>query len=217
MAIYPTTIENGAGDRITFVRCVSTSSGDRLEVENVVRPGGGLPMHVHHRQTEVVTVREGRLAWERPGEPAAYAGPGDTVVFAAGEPHRFWNPGEGELRCTATLEPAGNAEYVLSALYDSQKRNEGRRPGLFAIAFLASRYRGELGMMAIPPLVQRFVFPLLLAVGWLFGKFDRYAAAPRPVAGRASQPRRVAAPSPRGFGTAPLPLLRGRLQSSGAR
>ena len=35
--------------------------------------------------------------------------------------------------------------------------------------------------MMIPPLVQRFVFPLLLAIGWLLGKFDRYADAPRPV------------------------------------
>jgi len=203
MAIYPTTIENGAGDRITFVRRVSAPSGDRLEVENVVRPGGGgLPLHVHHHQTETLTVSAGRLAWERPGEAPAYAGPGETVVFAAGEPHRFWNPGEGELRCTATLEPAGNAEYILSALYDAQKRSGGKRPGLFALAFVATRYRGELGMMDVHPLMQRFVFPLLLAIGTLLGKFDRYADAPRPVGARASRP--LASPAPRGSSVAAL-------------
>jgi mannose-6-phosphate isomerase-like protein (cupin superfamily) len=215
MAIYPSTIENGAGDRITFVRRVSAPFGDRLEVENVVRPGGGLPMHVHHHRTEVLTVREGRLAWERAGEPPAFAGPGETIVFAAGEPHRFWNPGEGELRCTSSIDPAGNAEYILAAVYDSQKRNRGRRPGLFDMAFLASRYRSEFAMTAISPRVQRFVFPLLLAVGTLFGKFDCYADAPRPVAGRASRPRRLTPPSTRGAGAAALPLLRGRL--AGAR
>jgi hypothetical protein len=35
--------------------------------------------------------------------------------------------------------------------------------------------------MVIPPLVQRFVYPLLLAIGGMLGRFDRYADAPRPV------------------------------------
>jgi len=138
-------------------------------------------MHVHHHQTETLTVREGRLAWQRPGEAPRYAGPGETVVFAPGEPHRFWNPGEGVLRCASAIEPAGNAEYCLAALYDSQKRSGGRRLNPFDAAFLARRYRDEFGMMTVPALVQRFVYPLLLAIGRLLGKFDRYAAAPRPV------------------------------------
>ena len=180
MAIYPTTIENGAGDRITFVRRVYNPSGDRLEVESAMHPGGGLPMHVHHHQTEVLTVVRGRLAWERPGEPPVFAGPGETVVFRPGEVHRYWNAGEEELRCTSAIQPAGNAEFVLAALYDSQKRSGGRRPNPFDVAFLARRYRNEFGMM-VPALVQRLVYPLLLALGRLLGKFDRYAAAPRPV------------------------------------
>ena len=45
---YPHTIENGAGEQITFVRCVRDSAGDRLEVENLVKPGSGPPMHVHN-------------------------------------------------------------------------------------------------------------------------------------------------------------------------
>lgn len=184
MAIYPTTIENGSGDRITFVRrVVCPSGGDRLEVENALHPGGGPPMHVHHHQTETLTVREGRLAWQRPGEAPAYAGPGETVVFAPGEEHRFWNAGEGVLRCTGSIEPAGNAEYFLAALYDSQKRSGGKRPNPFDAAFLTRRFRSEFGLTDIPPLVRRFVFPLLLAIGTLLGKFDRYADAPQPAVG----------------------------------
>src|SRR5215208_2782151 len=38
---YPHTIENGAGERITFVRRVQDSAGDCVEVENVVKPGSG--------------------------------------------------------------------------------------------------------------------------------------------------------------------------------
>ena len=36
---YPHTIDNGAGERLTFLRRVPGVAGDRLEVENVVAPG----------------------------------------------------------------------------------------------------------------------------------------------------------------------------------
>jgi len=79
---YPYTIDNGAGERLTFTRRVAGASGDRLEGENVVAPGAGPPMHVHHHQTEGFTVREGRIGYQRLGEPEQFAGPGETVVFA---------------------------------------------------------------------------------------------------------------------------------------
>src|SRR5215207_3425479 len=41
---YPHTIENGAGERLTFMRRVQGPAGDRLEVENVVKPGSGPPI-----------------------------------------------------------------------------------------------------------------------------------------------------------------------------
>ena len=40
---YPHTLENGAGERLTFLRRVPGTTGDRLEVENVVEPGAGPP------------------------------------------------------------------------------------------------------------------------------------------------------------------------------
>lgn len=36
---YPLTIENGAGERITFARHIQDPAGDRLEGENLVKPG----------------------------------------------------------------------------------------------------------------------------------------------------------------------------------
>jgi len=181
MPAYPHTIDNGSGDRITFLRRVSGPAGERLEVENVVQPGSGPPMHVHHHQTESLTVRAGRLGWERAGEAPAFAEVGESVVFEAGAPHRFWNAGEGELRCVGYIQSPDNVEYFLAALYDSQKRSGGARPNPFEVAFLMHRYRSEFRMMAIPPLVQRLVFPVLRAIGTLLGKYDRYADAPKPV------------------------------------
>jgi quercetin dioxygenase-like cupin family protein len=174
---YPHTIDNGAGERLTFLR----RERDRLEVENVVSPGSGPPMHVHYQQEEALTVQQGRIDYQRRGQPAQFAGPGETVVFKPGDEHKFWNAGEEDLTCTGYVEPADNLEYFLGAIFDSQRRKGGGRPDVFDAAFLTRRYRSEFGMSEIPAPVQRFVFPLLVAVGRLLGKYDKYADAPDPV------------------------------------
>ena len=178
---YPHTIENGAGERISFVRRVQDPPGDRLEVENLVKPGSGPPMHVHYRQEEALTVRQGRIGYQRGGEPPRFAGPGETVVFEAGEAHRFWNAGEEVLLCTGYVQPPDNVEYFLTAIYESQRESEGSRPDPFEVAFLMWRYRSEFYMAEIPAVVQRVVFPVQVAVGRLLGKYKKYADAPEPV------------------------------------
>ena len=178
---YPHTIDNGAGERLTFLRRVPGAAGERLEVENVVSPGAGPPMHVHHYQEEALTVLQGRIGWQRPGEPARFAGPGSTVTFRAGEAHRFWNAGEEELRCTGWIEPADNVEYFLAELYASVRRRGGTRPDPFDAAFLARRYRSEFTLVEIPALVQRVVLPLQVALGAALGRYGKYADAPSPV------------------------------------
>lgn len=178
---YPHTIDNGAGERLTFLRRVQDSAGDRLEVENLVKPGSGPPMHVHHYQEEALTVEQGKIGYQRPGEPPRFAERGETVVFSPGEAHRFWNPGDEDLRCTGYIRPADNVEYFLTAIYRSQRENGSDRPAPFDAAFLARRFRSEFGMAEIPVLVQRFAFPVLVTVGRMLGKYTRYAGAPEPV------------------------------------
>jgi hypothetical protein len=126
-------------------------------------------------------VREGRIGYQRPGQEPAFAGPGETVTFPAGDAHRFWNAGDGPLRCTGYIEPADNVEYFLGAIFDSQKRNGSAQPHPLDAAFLARRYGTEFGMVEIPAAVQRLVFPVLVALGTLFGRYRRYADAPEPV------------------------------------
>jgi quercetin dioxygenase-like cupin family protein len=178
---YPHTIENGAGERLTFLRRVEGPSGDRLEVENVVGPGAGPPMHVHRLQEEALTVEEGRIAYQRPGEPPQFAERGETVVFPPGDEHKFWNPGEEDLRCTGHVQPPDNIEFFLTALYESQRAKGGGRPDPFDAAFLSRRYRSEFGLTEVPAAVQRVVFPVVVALGRLLGKYRKYADAPEPV------------------------------------
>ena len=140
-------------------------------------------MHVHHLQEEALTVLQGRLGYQREGEAPAYAGPGTTVVFRAGEAHRFWNSGDDDLRCAAYVSPVGNLEYFLEAIFASQKSNGARRPSLFDAAYLTTRYREEFGMRGIPGSVQRLLFPLVIALGSALGKYRKYADAPEPMGG----------------------------------
>jgi quercetin dioxygenase-like cupin family protein len=178
---YPYTIDNGAGERLTFLRRVPGPNGDRIEGENVAAPGAGPPMHVHHLQEEGLTVVEGRIGYQRLGEPERFAGPGETVVFEPGEVHRWWNAGDADLRCTGWVEPADNFEYFLGHVFASMQRTRAGRPDPFDAAFLTRRYRSEFAMVAIPAAVQRLVFPVLVAIGTLLGRYARYADAPAPI------------------------------------
>ena len=181
---YPRTIDNGAGELLTFVRRVEDPAGDYLELESVTAPRGGPPMHVHRAQEEALTVQQGRIGYQSAGGPELFAGVGETVVFAPGEVHRFWNAGDEDLRCTGHVRPVGNLEYFLTAIYDSQREGGGSRPNPFDAAFLTRHFRDEFAIAEIPAPIQRLVFPLVVAVGRLLGKYGKYADAPEPVGRR---------------------------------
>jgi hypothetical protein len=86
-----------------------------------------------------------------------------------------------DLRCTGYVEPADNIEYLLTEIFASTRRNGGLRPSLFDAAFLMRRYRSEFTMLDIPPLVSRLLFPLLVGLGMLLGKYRKYRDAPPPL------------------------------------
>jgi len=178
---YPYTIDNGHGERLTFLRRISTPEGETLEVENSVAPGQGPPMHVHYLQEEALTVMHGRIGFQSRGQPPQFAEAGETVVFRAGEAHRFWNAGMEELRCSGYVRPPDNIEYFLRALFDAQKRSGSQRPDPFDAAFLAWRYRSEFGMEELPGFVRKVVFPVQVFIGHLLGKYRKFADAPEPV------------------------------------
>lgn len=180
MRELPYTFDNGAGEWLTISGRIQEPDGERIVGEARAAPGAGPPMHVHHQQEEAFTVVEGRLGYQIAGWKPAIAAEGETVVFPAGQAHRFWNAGESDLRCSAYLKPAGNTEFFLGALFASQKANGGRRPALLDVAFLAHRYRTEYSMVEIPMVVQRLLFPVLIAIGRVMGRYAKYADAPEP-------------------------------------
>ena len=128
MSDHPRTIDNGAGEELTFVGTRTDERGEYLEARNTVKPGSGPPMHVHRLQEESLTVERGTMGM------AAAGGRG------AGQPRVLPHP---DLRL-----------------------HTGRR-------------RKAPADIRAP--VQRVVFPVVVAVGRVFGLHKRFAGAPEPV------------------------------------
>jgi quercetin dioxygenase-like cupin family protein len=178
---YPRTIDNGDGELLTFLGLRTDADGRQvLEVENEVQPGSGPPMHAHLLQEESLTVKEGRIGYRVAAGPDRFAGPGGTVTFARGQMHRFWNAGDGVLRCSGWASPPGNVEYLLTEAFASMRRSGGR-PNPFDAAYLLGRYRTEFAQGDIPAPVRILVFPMLRALGRILGRDRRYADAPPPM------------------------------------
>ena len=177
---YPHTIENGHGESLTFRRRVRTPAGERVEGDNLIKPGAGPPMHSHHFQEEGFTVVQGRLGYQLLGESPQYAKAGESAVFPAGVPHRFWNAGDSDLICESYCSPPDNIEFFLTSIFDAQKRGQRGRPEIFDAAFLAWRYRSEYTLFDMPRLVQKIAFPAIVLVGTLLGKYRKFAQAPQP-------------------------------------
>jgi mannose-6-phosphate isomerase-like protein (cupin superfamily) len=178
---YPHTIDNGAGESLTFSRRVSDETGEWLEGENTVQPNSGPPFHVHHKQAESLTVVKGKIGIQRQGQEPEYFGEGATVTFEAGDPHRFWNAGTDPLVCKGYIRPAHNIEYFLSEIYKSTKANGGKGPSRFDAAWLLTKYRSEFDMLVIPPFVKKVIFPVILFFGKLAGKHKKFSNAPEAV------------------------------------
>lgn len=177
---YPHAIDNGSGELLTFVKHVKDGSEDYLEVENVVQPNAGPPMHVHFKQEETITIIKGKMATQTPGKEPQYFEAGATVSFKPGDIHRFWNAGSEPLIGKGYVKPAHNIEYFLTQIFASTKANGGTRPGTFDTAFLLDRYKSEFDMFAIPPFVKKVIFPVALFFGKLLGKHKKFAGAPEP-------------------------------------
>jgi quercetin dioxygenase-like cupin family protein len=176
----PHTIETITGERLTFLRIFVKDNVEYLEIENVVQPGAGPPMHVHHRQDESLTVIKGKIGYQELKGEKKYAGEGATVLFKANVAHKFWNAGTDPLICKGFVSPPDNLVYFLTEIYKSVNENSGR-PGLLDSAFLLNRYKSEFSMLEIPAWVQKIIFPVALLIGNLSGKNKKFANAPAPV------------------------------------
>jgi quercetin dioxygenase-like cupin family protein len=81
--------------------------GNQLSVMfEVTPPGGGPPLHVHHREDEIFLVVEGHISYYVNGEWTQVA-PGGVVYLPRGTEHGFRNVGETPSRHWIITTPSG--------------------------------------------------------------------------------------------------------------
>ncbi len=180
-ATYPYTIDNGNGERITFIGRKHRPGGESVEVDGIAQPGAGPPMHVHYLQEEAVRVVRGRVGYQELGGEPKFAGPGESVTWPAGTAHKWWNAGTDEVQMVGWCTPPGNIEFFLSTLFASTKENGGKRPGLFDAAFLVTRYRSEFALLDLPSFVTAVLLPIVYRLGVVLGKYEKFKDAPAPM------------------------------------
>lgn len=94
------------GDTIYVKLGAPDTEGKYSLLENVTQPGGGPPLHVHHREDEGFYILEGDYLFEADGNRfEAHAG--DFIFVRRDIPHRFKNIGTASGTMLLTLEPGG--------------------------------------------------------------------------------------------------------------
>ena len=151
-----------------------------LTIDGSLPPhSAGPPLHIHYHQLEEGTVRAGsvgvQVGTERRVVPA-----GGSAAFPAGVVHTWWNAGEVLLELNGRAVPALDLDRFLQALFAVINASPSGRPSLFYLFHVLWRHRNNHAVVRPPIAIQRIVFPLVIALGYLLGKYrgDNWPGSP---------------------------------------
>lgn len=168
---------NKNGEVLIITRSGNDTNGEITEFEGMDEPGIGPPMHVHFIQEEKIKLLKGKMRAKTPKKEFDLV-MGQEYIFEPGVPHQFWNTGDEQNHYSGYLKPSCNWEYIIENVYQSANSANDVKPSPFDAAFLLTKYKTEIDLLIIPTPVKKLVFPVLLAIGKLTGKFKKFNDAP---------------------------------------
>ena len=115
------------------------TDGEYSVVEETVPPGGGVPLHIHHREDEIFYVLDGEFE-VRCGERTFMASRGTQGVALRNVPHSFRNVGSTDATILITLRPGGFEGFFDEI--DALPRDTA--PDMQQVAAIARKYDVEL-------------------------------------------------------------------------
>jgi mannose-6-phosphate isomerase-like protein (cupin superfamily) len=151
-----------------------------LTLDGSLPPGSeGPPPHVHWHQAEEGVVNAGTLAAMCGGQRLTVRA-GEHAAFPAGVVHAWWNGGTELLEFSGRAVPAGDLDRFLQGVFGVVNAGPPGRPPLFYLAHVLWRHRRTQTMAAPPRAVQLVLFPLIVGLGTLLGKYrgDDWPGAP---------------------------------------
>ena len=174
-------LENRKTGEILRMRRVRDSQGQViLNLEGTLPPrADGPPLHVHFHEREVGVVKEGTLGVQS-GKQKTVVQAGGSIVLPAGVVHKWWNAGDGMLMFNGQAIPAVDLDRYLQAIFAVLNASPSGRPSIFYLAHVAWRHRHTQAFAIPPRAIQRIVFPLIVFVGRVLGKYrgDNWPGSP---------------------------------------
>lgn len=174
-------LENQKTGEILRMHRVRDSQGQIvLKLEGSLPPrADGPPLHIHFHSREEGTVKEGTLG-ARVGKEKIVVQPGGFVVLPAGVVHNWWNAGDEMLVFSGQAFPAADLDRYLQAIFAVLNASPSGRPSLFYMAHVAWRHRDTQALAMPPRVIQQIVFPLIVFVGRVLGKYrgDNWPGSP---------------------------------------
>ena len=151
-----------------------------LEIEGGVPPKGeGPPLHIHLAQREEGMVLGGVLSGLVGGERVRVQA-GESSVFPAGVPHRWWNDGDEPLIFKGRVVPAGDLDHFLQGMFAVVNAGPPGRPPIFYMAHVLNRHSRTQRIAAVPAPILKTLLPIVVFIGTLMGKYrgDTWPGAP---------------------------------------
>ena len=164
-------IENRhTGETLRMRRQHDASCQIILIIEGSLPPGNnGPPPHIHFQEQEEGGVQAGTLG-ARIGNQTLVVHTGGNAAFPAGVVHSWWNAGETVLEFNGRVVPAVDLDQFLQALF--AVLNAGAtRPSIFYLAHVLWRHRHTQAVIRPPVAIQRILFPVVLLIGHILGKY----------------------------------------------
>ena len=96
---------NVMGDVVRVILSQDETGGGMSVVQQSVKPGSGIPLHVNTREDEVFQVLEGELEFQI-GDGTVVAEPGTTIYAPRHTPHGFRAAGSAPALLQITMTPA---------------------------------------------------------------------------------------------------------------
>lgn len=121
------------------------------------------------------------MGYQIEGEEVKLLEVGESIVFMRGQMHRFWNAGDEVLECKGWVKPANSFDYFITGIYNSMNKAGKAEGDPFDSAYLMTRYKTEYYLKDIPLFVKKVMFPIIVAIGRLLGKYKHFKNAPEPI------------------------------------
>jgi len=142
-----------------------------LALDGSLPPGSsGPPLHLHFHEHEEIIVKAGTLGAQI-GTESVVVQAGGTAVLPAGLRHRWWNAGDDMLENSGYSVPILDLDRFLQALFAVLNASPNGRPSIFYLAHVLWRHRNTQLVAVPPPPIQKIVFPILLLIGHILGKY----------------------------------------------